>query len=53
MIFDASRSGKYNDRKLKKGITKTDLERFLSLSIPTPIHALFFRPFVVFLTSIS
>ena len=40
MILDASTSEKY-DRKLKKGITKTDLECYLSLSIPTPIHAPF------------
>ena len=41
MILDASTSEKYNERKLKKGITKTDLESYLSLSIPTPIHAPF------------
>lgn len=41
MIVGTSRSGKYNDIKLKKGITKTDQECYLSLSIPTPIHALF------------
>jgi len=41
MILDASTSEKYNDRKLKKGITKTNLESYLSLSIPTPIHAPF------------
>lgn len=41
MIFNAGTSGKYNDRKLKKGITKANLECYLCLSIPTPIHALF------------
>ena len=40
MILDASTNEKYN-RKLKKGITKADLESYLSLSVPTLIHAPF------------
>lgn len=41
MIFGTSTSGKYNDIILKEGITKTDQECYLALSIPTPIHAFF------------
>lgn len=41
MILDASTSEKYNDRKLKKGITEADLESCLSLSVPTLIHTPF------------
>ena len=48
MILDESTSEKYNGRKLKKGITMTDPEGYLSVSIPTviyspfPTHLLFF-----------